>query len=47
MKFGEINNYILFGGGDLLLKIALFLKVQNDEIIVELLLFAINSNIVL
>ena len=34
MKFGEINNYILFGGGDLLLKIALFLKAQNDEIFV-------------
>jgi len=34
MQFGKINNYILFGGGDLLLKIALFLKSQNDEIIV-------------
>ena len=29
MKFGLINNYLLFGGGDLLLKIALYLKSQN------------------
>ena len=29
MKFGLINNYLLFGGGDLLLKIALYLKSRN------------------
>ena len=34
MKFGLINNYLLFGGGDLLLKIALYLKSQNYGICV-------------
>ena len=34
MKFGKINNFLLFGGGDLLLKIALYLKSYNNKVCV-------------
>jgi len=32
MQFGTINKHILFGGGDLLIKIALFLKASREKI---------------
>ena len=52
MQFGTINKYILFGGGDLLLKVALFLKEKNYEVCIvtserhfnENLLLADNNN---
>ena len=34
MQFGKINNFLLFGGGDLLLKIALYLQSQNNKVCV-------------
>jgi methionyl-tRNA formyltransferase len=34
MRFGKIDNYLLFGGGDLLLKTAIFLLNQKNEVCV-------------
>jgi methionyl-tRNA formyltransferase len=47
MQFGTINKYILFGGGDLLLKVALFLKEKNHEVCIVTSERHFNENLLL
>ena len=47
MQFGTINKYILFGGGDLLLKVALLLKEKNYEVCIVTSERHFNENLLL